>query len=92
VRRRGGALVVAGTAREGHPQGNIEWTPKPFVFEKGASIRYIDFEAGNDDNAGDSKEKPWKHHPWDANATARLRPAAASRRTSSRAASSIAVR
>jgi hypothetical protein len=51
------------------PQGDIQWTPKPFVFEKGASVRYIDFDAGSDDNAGDSKDKPWKHHPWDANAT-----------------------
>ena len=48
------------------PEGDIIWTPKPFVFEKGASLKYIDFAAGSDENAGDSKEKPWKHHPWDA--------------------------
>ena len=24
------------------PTGGLEWTPKPFVFEKGESMRYID--------------------------------------------------
>ena len=33
------------------------------------SIRYIDFDAGNDANDGLSKQTPWKHHPWDPNAT-----------------------
>jgi hypothetical protein len=51
------------------PQGDIVWNPRPFQFEKGASVRYIDFDAGSDDNAGDSKDKPWKHHPWDPEAT-----------------------
>jgi hypothetical protein len=32
-----------------------------------SSVRYIDFSSGNDGNQG-SKEKPWKHHPWDVNA------------------------
>lgn len=49
--------------------GNLEWTPKPFVFEKGRSVRYIDYENGNDNNSGTSKSSSWKHHPWDANAT-----------------------
>src|SRR5690242_1047095 len=49
--------------------GNLEWSPKPFVFETGKSIRYIDFENGDDNNAGTSKSSPWKHHPWDVNAT-----------------------
>ncbi len=49
--------------------GDLKWTPKPFVFEKGDSIRYIDFESGDDSSDGASKEKPWKHHPWDAAAT-----------------------
>jgi hypothetical protein len=50
------------------PTGTLEWAPEPFVFTTGASARYIDFAAGNDDNPG-TKEKPWQHHPWDANAT-----------------------
>lgn len=50
------------------PKGDLTWTPRPFVFEKGASIRYIDFEAGNDANPGDTPAQPWKHHPWDPQA------------------------
>ncbi len=46
---------------------DIKWLPKPFIFETGKSVRYIDFGAGDDANPG-SKDKPWKHHPWDANA------------------------
>jgi hypothetical protein len=55
------------------PQGNLEWTPKPFRFEKGASLRYIDFDAGNDGNDGTSTQAPWKHHPWDAAATGKAK-------------------
>ena len=49
-------------------KGDLIWQPHPFVFEKGASVRYIDFEAGDDSNAGDSPGTPWKHHPWDPQA------------------------
>jgi hypothetical protein len=49
--------------------GDLEWTPKGFQFKRGKSVRYIDFEAGDDANEGLSKEKPWKHHPWDPAAT-----------------------
>ena len=51
------------------PKGNLLSKPRPFVFEKGASVRYIDFEVGDDANAGDAHAKPWKHHPWDPQAT-----------------------
>src|SRR4051794_1584382 len=47
------------------PRGDLKWNPRPFVFEKRASVRYIDFEAGNDANSGDATETAWKHHPWD---------------------------
>ena len=50
------------------PSGNLEWAPKPFVFEKGASLRYIDFDAGDDAKDGRTQQTAWKHHPWDANA------------------------
>ena len=50
------------------PKGDLEWAPKDFVFKTGASVRYIDFENGKDTNAGTTKDVPWKHHPWDANA------------------------
>ena len=49
------------------PNGDLRWAPKPFVFEKGDSLRYLDFEAG-DDSADGSQAHPWKHHPWDAQA------------------------
>jgi hypothetical protein len=50
------------------PTGDLEWTPKPFEFKPGKSVRYIDFESGNDANDGLSKQTPWKHHPWDPDA------------------------
>jgi hypothetical protein len=51
-------------------EGDLVWTPAPFVFKTGKSIRYIDFEDGDDRNSGTSKSTPWKHHPWDPNASA----------------------
>ncbi|MCY3017530.1 MAG: LamG domain-containing protein [Planctomycetota bacterium] len=51
------------------PNGDLKWKPQPFVFEKSDSVRYIDFESGDDNNAGTAREKPWKHHPWDSAAT-----------------------
>ncbi len=50
------------------PTGDLEWAPKPFEFKTGESVRYIDFENGDDTNRGTSKSKAWKHHPWDDNA------------------------
>ena len=51
------------------PNGGLEWAPQPFVFEKGDSVRYVDFDAGNDAQDGKTRQSAWKHHPWDANAT-----------------------
>ena len=48
------------------PNGDLEWAPKPFVTEKGASLRYIDFDAGDDAKDGQTPQSAWKHHPWDA--------------------------
>lgn len=48
--------------------GDLEWAPEPFVFEAGDSVRYIDFEQGNDFSSGTSKDSAWKHHPWDSDA------------------------
>jgi len=48
--------------------GDIEWTPRDFAFAAGNSVRYIDYENGSDANDGSSTQRPWKHHPWDANA------------------------
>ena len=53
------------------PKGDLEWAPQPFRFEPGESVRYIDFEGGNDAADGASKRSAWKHHPWDPNATGR---------------------
>jgi hypothetical protein len=50
------------------PTGDLEWAPKPFEFKAGESVRYIDFDSGNDADSGISKRTPWKHHPWDPNA------------------------
>lgn len=72
-----GAGVVAQAAdylwQEEHatvlPTGDIEWKPRPFEFRTSGTVYYIDFETGSDTNDGQSTASPWKHHPWDANAT-----------------------
>ncbi len=46
----------------------IRWQPQPFTFTAGDADRYIDFDGGNDAGPG-TREEPWKHHPWDAEAT-----------------------
>jgi len=51
--------------------GDIQWTPKAFRFVAGNNIRYIDYENGSDTHEGASPQNPWKHHPWDAMATAK---------------------
>ncbi len=51
------------------PTGNLEWQPKAFQFTHGSSVRYIDFEGGDDSNDGLSTSTAWKHHPWDNNAS-----------------------
>jgi hypothetical protein len=51
------------------PGGDLTWSPKAFQYEAGSSVRYIDYEAGDDTHDGLSTETAWKHHPWDPNAT-----------------------
>lgn len=53
------------------PKGDLAWKPAPFRFEKGSSVRYLDFQAGDDENPGDATDRPWKHHPWDPQAVGR---------------------
>lgn len=53
------------------PTGDLEWAPRSFAFEQGASARYVDFSAGNDAADGLSKSTAWKHHPWDPQAAGR---------------------
>ena len=48
-------------------RGDLTWKPLPFVFERGDSVRYIDYERGSDENPG-TRDRPWQHHPWDAKA------------------------
>ena len=43
--------------------GDIEWSPQPFAFEKGDSVRYIDFEGGGDSNDALTRGTAWKHPP-----------------------------
>jgi hypothetical protein len=50
------------------PTGDLKWAPQPFEFVAGETVRYIDYEGGNDANLG-SRSAPWKHHPWDKRAT-----------------------
>ncbi|MFO8007524.1 MAG: LamG-like jellyroll fold domain-containing protein, partial [Candidatus Brocadiia bacterium] len=53
------------------PTGDLKWAPEPFEFRPGDSVRYIDFGGGDDANDGLTKQTPWKHHPWDRQATGR---------------------
>ncbi len=55
------------------PTGDLEWAPHPFEFKPAGSLRYIDFDSGNDANDGASKRTPWKHQPWDPNATSQAK-------------------
>ena len=41
-------------------EGDLEWAPRPFEFQAGTSVRYIDYENGNDDHPG-TRKQPWKH-------------------------------
>ena len=51
--------------------GDLRWAPEPFRFERGESVRYVDFTGGDDGADGTSPERAWKHHPWDPAAVAR---------------------
>ncbi|MCF7972426.1 MAG: hypothetical protein K9N55_01280 [Phycisphaerae bacterium] len=53
------------------PTGDITWSPQPFSFKKSDSVRYIDYDGGEDSNDGLTRTSPWKHHPWDAQASGR---------------------
>jgi len=55
--------------------GDLAYTPRPFAFQPGDSQRYIDFENGDDSYPG-TRDQPWKHHPWDPDATANAQAAA----------------
>jgi hypothetical protein len=43
--------------------GDPEWASRPFEFEHGPSVRYLDFDAGDDANEGTSKDRPWEAPP-----------------------------
>ncbi len=49
--------------------GDLEWAPREFVFKSGDTVRYIDYENGEDSKDGTTRAAAWKHHPWDANAS-----------------------
>lgn len=51
------------------PNGDLQWAPLAFQLVKGNSVKYIDFENGNDNNDGISTASAWQHHPWDNAAT-----------------------
>lgn len=59
------------------PTGELQWAPEAFQFVVGKQVRYIDYENGDDANPGTSKDKPWKHHPWDRNAAGKAAEAGA---------------
>jgi hypothetical protein len=51
--------------------GDLQWEPQPFKYPvlPGEIVRYIDYENGDDNNDGETKNTAWKHHPWDTRAT-----------------------
>ena len=58
------------------PTGDLAWNPVKFVLKPGKSVRYIDYDNGSDNNDGTTKANPWKHHPWDHNATGKAKKSA----------------
>jgi hypothetical protein len=56
------------------PTGDLQWAPTAFEFKPGGSVRYIDFESGDDASDGLSRQTPWKHHPWDPMAGGKAAP------------------
>lgn len=50
--------------------GDLKWKPKLFSYpvQPGETVRYIDYENGNDNLDGQTKNSAWKHHPWDTRA------------------------
>ncbi|MFP4068735.1 MAG: hypothetical protein ACLFVC_01015 [Opitutales bacterium] len=57
------------------PNGDLEWAPESYRFVAGDEVRYIDYENGDDANSGATKKDPWKHHPWDRDATGKAKAA-----------------
>ncbi len=49
--------------------GDLQWSPEPFVFRAGATVRYIDYAGGDDNADGTGPESAWQHHPWDGRAS-----------------------
>jgi hypothetical protein len=47
--------------------GDLSWSPEPFRYQAGSIVRYIDYEHGDDSDPG-TRERPWRHHPWDERA------------------------
>ncbi len=67
--RKGHSFIWEQPHAKTDAKGGLSWSPRPFVFKAGDSVRYIDYEKGRDSNDGLTKNTPWKHHPWDAKAT-----------------------
>lgn len=53
--------------------GDLERAPTPYRFEAGPSVRYIDFEEGDDTRDGQTPATAWKHPPLDPAATGAAR-------------------
>ena len=64
----GVSCAIALAQSDWKPVPDITWQPEALKSAPPVEPRFIDFEGGDDNNAG-TKESPWQHHPWDANAT-----------------------
>jgi hypothetical protein len=49
--------------------GDMRWRPEPYRFQAGDTVRYIDYDNGDDANSGASPAQAWQHHPWDHHAS-----------------------
>jgi len=61
-------LLLGSLTGNAQSMPDFQWNPEPFHYKAGDSQRYIDYEMGNDNNPG-TMAKPWKHHPWDPQAS-----------------------
>lgn len=66
-----GNFVWHGTFASRSAGGMLSWQPLPPEEPPMREVRYIDYEAGDDGNDGLSAQRPWKHHPWDVEASGR---------------------
>ena len=76
-------LIAAATGARGYdwnetfatplPGGELAYAPAAWKAPSPVRPRYVDYDAGNDDNDGATPQTAWRHVPFDPNATGRAK-------------------